>query len=65
MPTEAIVFEDSPNGIDAAKDAGIFTFAVPNPLTKGLNLERADRILESLADISLDALIHLAEAENS
>ncbi len=28
-PTEAVVLEDSPNGVIAAKDAGIFTVAVP------------------------------------
>src|SRR5258708_30712168 len=30
--TEAVVFEDSPNGIAAARAAGIFVLAVPNAL---------------------------------
>ena len=62
-PLEAIVLEDSPNGVSAAKDAGIFTIAVPNPLTVNLNLDRADLILQSLAEFSLVDLIQLVEAK--
>ena len=51
---EAIAFEDSPNGILAAKRAGIFCVAVPNPLTKDLPLELADRRLHSLEEFDLD-----------
>jgi len=54
---EAIVLEDSPNGVSAAKAAGIFTVAVPNPLTAQLNLSHADVVVNSLADVSLDALL--------
>jgi len=60
-PTEAIVLEDSPNGISAAKDAGIFTVAVPNQLTAHLNLESADMVLESLAELSLVELSQIFE----
>jgi len=60
-PMEAIVLEDSPNGVSAAKDAGIFTVAVPNPLTARLNLDRADLVLGSLAECSLVDLIQAAE----
>ena len=42
QPEEAIVFEDSPNGVTAAKAAGIFCVAVPNPLTAQLSLAHAD-----------------------
>ena len=35
-PQEAIALEDSPNGILAAKRAGLFCVAVPNPLTSQL-----------------------------
>src|SRR5262249_29511424 len=35
---EAIAFEDSPNGVLAAKRAGIFCVAVPNTLTRQLPL---------------------------
>ena len=33
-PREAVVFEDSPNGIRAAKAAGLLCVAVPNPVTR-------------------------------
>src|SRR5882724_3207634 len=36
-PQEAIALEDSPNGILAAKRAGLFCVAVPNPLTRQLS----------------------------
>jgi HAD superfamily hydrolase (TIGR01509 family) len=32
-PTAALAVEDSPNGITAAKAAGLFCIAVPNPMT--------------------------------
>lgn len=54
---EAIAFEDSANGIAAAKQAGIFCVAVPNPLTRHSDLSRADVILGSLAEITLRGLL--------
>ncbi len=54
---EAVAFEDSPNGIAAAKAAGIFCIAVPNPVTAGLDLTKADRVVESLADFDIDAVL--------
>jgi HAD superfamily hydrolase (TIGR01509 family) len=56
-PEEAIAFEDSPNGIKAAKAAGIFCVAVPNGVTATLGFEEADLVLDSLADLPLRALI--------
>ncbi|MFH1635154.1 MAG: HAD family hydrolase [Chloroflexota bacterium] len=56
-PEEAIVFEDSPNGVTAAKRAGIFCVAVPNPLTRQLPLDHADLRLDSLEDMSLREVI--------
>lgn len=50
--TEAVVFEDSPNGVLAARRAGIFAVAVPNPLTKRLGVS-GDLTVPSLAEISL------------
>jgi HAD superfamily hydrolase (TIGR01509 family) len=60
-PGEAIVLEDSPNGVTAALRAGIFCVAVPNPLTRLLSLDHADMRLDSLADIPLEALIENVE----
>jgi HAD superfamily hydrolase (TIGR01509 family) len=54
---EAIAFEDSPNGIAAAKAAGLRCVAVPNPITSTLDLSAADLRLDSLGALSLEALI--------
>lgn len=49
-PQEAVAFEDSPNGIAAAKAAGLLCVAVPNDVTRDLDLSGADLIVPSLAD---------------
>jgi len=54
---EAIAFEDSPNGIRAAKAAGLVCVAVPNPVTATLAFDEADLVLESFADVSLKQLL--------
>lgn len=54
---EAIVFEDSPNGVTAARSAGIFVVAVPNPITSLLRIENASLTLTSLSDLTLPALL--------
>lgn len=57
---EAIVFEDSLNGVTAAKRAGIFCVAVPNAITRHSSFELADLQLSSLADVSLQTVISAA-----
>ena len=59
---EAIALEDSPNGVAAAKAAGIFCVAVPNPITCRLPLEHADHRLASLAEEPLEKIILRATA---
>ena len=54
---QAIVFEDSLNGVTAAKRAGIFCVAVPNAITRHSSFELADLQLSSLADMSLEEVI--------
>lgn len=54
---EVIVFEDSSNGVMGAKRAGMVVVAVPNELTRRMDLSEADLYLESLAEISLEALL--------
>ena len=54
---EAVIFEDSPNGVLAANRAGIFVVAVPNPLTARLKIEGANLTLRSLSDLSLSGLM--------
>lgn len=55
---EAIVFEDSPNGVKAANQAGIYVVAIPNPITSKLNIENANLFLSSLSDLSLPTLLN-------
>ena len=59
---EAIALEDSPNGVAAAKAAGIYTVAFPNPITRGLDFSHADVRLDTLSDIPLADLIARAAA---
>jgi beta-phosphoglucomutase-like phosphatase (HAD superfamily) len=56
-PRDAIAFEDSPNGVAAAKAAGIFTVAVPNRITATLDLREADLVLTSLDEIPLEDVL--------
>jgi HAD superfamily hydrolase (TIGR01509 family) len=62
---EAVAFEDSPNGVLAAKAAGVFCVAVPNEVTRELGLEEAgaDLILESLSNLPPDALLRHFQEE--
>ena len=60
---EAIALEDSPHGIAAAKAAGIFCVAVPNPITSRLPLGHADHRLTSLAEEPLEKIILRAATE--
>ena len=57
---EAIVFEDSPNGVKAARTAGIYVVAVPNPTTSLMKIEGADLTIRSMASISLHDLLKQA-----
>lgn len=58
VPKDAvIVFEDSPNGVKAARAAGIFVVAVPNPTTSLLAFEGENIRLSSLSDLPLNALL--------
>ena len=61
-PREAVAFEDSRNGIAAAKDAGLLCVAVPNALTAEMDLSRADLRLASLAETPLERLLAVLSA---
>lgn len=54
---DAFAIEDSPNGIAAAKGAGLRCVAIPNPITSGLDLSQADLVVASLAEFSLAELV--------
>jgi HAD superfamily hydrolase (TIGR01509 family) len=59
-PSGAIAIEDSLNGVRAAKTAGMFTLAVPNPITRYLDLSGADLVVESLSGLPLAELLKQA-----
>ncbi len=59
---EAIAFEDSAHGVEAAKLAGLFCVAVPNAVTRHADLARADLVLPSLLARPLSLLIRDAES---
>jgi beta-phosphoglucomutase-like phosphatase (HAD superfamily) len=52
-PRRCLAFEDSANGVRAAKAAGMTCIAVPGPVTRGLNFDLADAVLNSLDEVSL------------
>lgn len=58
---EAVAFEDSPNGVRAARAAGIFVVAIPNPVTAQLKINGESLRLDSLAELSLDELLFKAQ----
>jgi HAD superfamily hydrolase (TIGR01509 family) len=58
-PAQCLVLEDAPNGVAAAKAAGMICVAVPNEDTRALDLSAADAVMPSLLAVrdNLDVLI--------
>lgn len=56
-PSEAVAIEDSPNGVAAAKAAGMWCVAVPHAITRGLDLSAADVVVDTLAGLPLERVI--------
>jgi|RhiMetdeSRZDD1v2_1073273.scaffolds.fasta_scaffold312619_2 HAD superfamily hydrolase (TIGR01509 family) len=56
-PRACLVFEDSPNGILAARRAGMRCVAVPNAVTARLTLPETDLVVSSLAEKTLAELL--------
>jgi putative hydrolase of the HAD superfamily len=52
-PAEALVFEDSLNGLRAAKAAGMRCVVVPGPMTRHLDFDGAFHRAKSLAEVSV------------
>lgn len=53
---QAAAFEDSVNGVTAAKAAGMACVAIPGPITSHMNFSSADLKVSSLADLSWEML---------
>jgi HAD superfamily hydrolase (TIGR01509 family) len=51
-----VVLEDSPNGVAAARAAGMRVVAVPGPMTATLDFSDADQVVPSVADLDLPLL---------
>ena len=61
-PDQALAFEDSPNGVRAAKVAGLRVVGVPNSITARLGPLPAELTLSSLSDLPLpDVLAHFGD----
>ncbi len=56
-PYECLVIEDSANGVEAARRAGMRCLIVPNDITRTMDFSGAYQVLSSLAEIDLDAII--------
>lgn len=56
-PYEALAFEDSLNGLTAAKAAGLRCTIVPNPVTSFLPFEHHDLRLTSMTEMTLTEII--------
>ncbi|SCF12869.1 putative hydrolase of the HAD superfamily [Micromonospora coriariae] len=54
---QAVAFEDTAHGVAAAHAAGLRCVAVPNPHADHARFAAADLLLNSAADLSLDALL--------
>ena len=54
---EAFALEDSPNGVQGAKNAGLLCVAVPGALTIDRSFDHADMRIESLEELPLPELM--------
>lgn len=59
---QAIAFEDSPNGVRAARSAGLFVVAIPNPVTAQLTLVGESMRVSSMAELTLAQLLATAKS---
>jgi HAD superfamily hydrolase (TIGR01509 family) len=58
-PVDCLVIEDSQHGITAAKKAGMKVIAVPNKYTMYQDFSKADKIVNSLSEITMPMLENL------
>jgi HAD superfamily hydrolase (TIGR01509 family) len=53
QPQECVAFEDSANGLKAAKGAGLFTIVTPSYWTRSEDFSAADLVLPSLGSLDI------------
>lgn len=58
-PLRCVAFEDSESGVNAAKSAGIYTIAVPTPLSAHHDFQLADMIIERIDQVDEDVFLNL------
>jgi HAD superfamily hydrolase (TIGR01509 family) len=64
-PPGCVVFEDSPNGLRAARAANMWAVAVPRGLTRRLPLPDPDAVIESLAAHTLAELRRMLDGSRA
>lgn len=52
LPSETVVIEDSIHGVEAARSAGMRCLAVTNSYSREILIHRADRVVDSLLEVS-------------
>ncbi|HBL27140.1 MAG TPA: hexitol phosphatase HxpB [Acidobacteria bacterium] len=63
FPAECIALEDSPNGVVAAKEAGMLCIAIPDPaLRSDPRIARADAVVSSLLEVDAALLETISRA---
>lgn len=55
-PEDCVVIEDSQLGVESAKSAGMKVIAIPNEYTKDQDFSKADKIVSSAGEITLELL---------
>jgi HAD superfamily hydrolase (TIGR01509 family) len=56
-PGEIVAMEDSVNGVEAAKKAGIHVVVFPNEVTRIFKFDSADMVIDSLIDLPLNEVL--------
>jgi HAD superfamily hydrolase (TIGR01509 family) len=54
-----VALEDSVNGVNSARAAGLYCIAVPNQITSRFDLSHADHLVESLSRVRLETVREL------